>query len=71
MLTAVTEISKPQLSLLPAVVLSYSLSTSVLLNEIGQVRYQIYLVWTIGAIVLGWVDQRVSASSAQPLGPSL
>ena len=54
MSTAITELSESHLLLLPAVVSSYSLSTSLLLHEIGQVRYKIYSAWTMES--LSWVE---------------
>ena len=54
MSTIITELSESHLLLLPAIVSSYSLLTSLLLHEIGQVRYKIYLAWTME--LLSWVE---------------
>ena len=71
MSTAITELSESHLLLLPAVVSSYSLLTLLLLHEMGQVRYKIYSAWTIEAVVMSWVDQRVSAANTHPSAPRI
>ena len=54
MSTTITELSGSHLIAIAGVVSSYSLSTSLLLHKIGQVRYKIYSAWTME--LLSWVE---------------